>query len=496
MPNKLTRLSATLYLGRSILCVLVLVVACSCDSGTPLSHVRARTATGPLRVNPANPRYFIDANGKAIYLAGSHTWANLQDRGSANPPRVTFDYSAYIRWMVAHNFNFMRLWTAELPNSSTPDDPYESVVGLPWKWSRTGPGFANDGAPKFDLARLDQNYFDRMRSRTIEAGENGIYVSVMLFNGFEWQFDSNPKDGNPFQGTNNINNVSCAAKCPTDHSLMPSAVWSYEQAYIRKVIDTVNDLDNVLYEVSNEAGSPYSDSWQASVIHYVKEYEATKPKQHPVGMTFQWMGGSDFTLSNSAADWISPDARFPVGNIAKVIIDDTDHSYGWSDLKRDGKAAQRSWVWKNFTLGNNVAFMDPYLVVWPRRNSPGGRTADRHIGVRPDNYWDDIRNAMGSTLTYANRMNLVAMKPKPSLSSTRYCLANPGVEYLVYQPSEGSFGVDLPAGTYQYEWLDPATNNIASSGTLSVPSGTYSFTPPFRGDAVLYLRATSRSGSR
>src|ERR1700685_4081843 len=115
MPNKLTRLSATLYLGRSILCVLVLVVACSCDSGTPLSPVRARPATGPLRVNPANPRYFIDANGKAIYLAGSHTWANLQDRGSANPPRVTFDYSAYIRWMVAHNFHFMRLWTAELP---------------------------------------------------------------------------------------------------------------------------------------------------------------------------------------------------------------------------------------------------------------------------------------------------------------------------------------------------------------------------------------------
>jgi hypothetical protein len=26
-----------------------------------------------LRVSPANPRYFSDASGKAIYLAGSHT---------------------------------------------------------------------------------------------------------------------------------------------------------------------------------------------------------------------------------------------------------------------------------------------------------------------------------------------------------------------------------------------------------------------------------------
>ena len=141
---------------------------------------------------------------------------------------------------------------------------------------------------------------------------------------------------------------------------MTSAVWSYEQAYIRKVIDTVNDLDNVLYEVSNEAGSPYSDSWQASVIHYVKQYEATKPKQHPVGMTFQWTGGSDLNLYDSAADWVSPHAQFPTGDGAKVIITDTDHSYSWPDLKRDGKVAQRTWVWKNFTMGNNAAFMDPY----------------------------------------------------------------------------------------------------------------------------------------
>jgi len=333
-----------------------------------------------------------------------------------------------------------------------------------------------------------------MRSRIIEAGTNGIYVSVMLFNGSEWEFETNPKDGNPFRSSNNINNVSCPATCPTDNSQMPGAVWTYEQAYIRKVVDTVNDLDNVLYEVSNEAGSPYSDSWQASVIHYVKQYEATKSKQHPVGMTFQWTGGSDSTLYNSAADWVSPQAQFPTGDVAKVIINDTDHSYAWPDLKRDGKAAQRSWVWKNFTLGNNVAFMDPYLVVWPHRNSPGGRTADPYIGVRPDKYWDEIRDAMGSTLTYANRMNLVAMAPQPSLSSTHYCLANPGAEYLVYQPQAEPFTVNLVAGTYQYEWFIPSTNRVALSGTLSVSGGNRSLRAPFRGDAVLYLHSLTLHG--
>ena len=49
------------------------------EPGKPLTRVRASTATGPLRANPANPRYFTDGSGKAIYLTGSHTWANLMD---------------------------------------------------------------------------------------------------------------------------------------------------------------------------------------------------------------------------------------------------------------------------------------------------------------------------------------------------------------------------------------------------------------------------------
>ena len=131
-----------------IVSLVFLLAACNRHAGTPLARVRAQTATGPLRANTANPRYFTDGSGKAIYLTGAHTWSNLLDRGTVNPPAVTFDYNAYINWMVSHNFNFMRLWTAELPNVGNTDggDPYENFVGLPLKWVRTGPGYANDGA--------------------------------------------------------------------------------------------------------------------------------------------------------------------------------------------------------------------------------------------------------------------------------------------------------------------------------------------------------------
>lgn len=493
MPNKGKRSIIFVAIMLSpVLWGAVPLIAVGQEQGKPLAPVREKIATGPLRANAANPRYFTDGSGKAIYLTGSHTWANLMDRGQANPPAVEFDYTVYMKWMVAHNFNFMRLWTAELPNAGPgPDYSEGNFVALPWKWRRTGPGAATDGGLKFDLMKLDQSYFDRMRSRIITAGQSGIYVSVMLFNGFEWQFDTNPKDGDPFASTNNINNISCPETCPTDNSEISAGAWEIETAYFRKVIDTVNDLDNVLYEVSNEAGSPYSDSWQVRVINYVKQYEASKPRQHPVGMTFQWQGGSDLTLYNSPADWISPGSHVPPSDGKKVIINDTDHSYGYVEFKHDSPTAQRAWVWENFTTGSNVAFMDPYLTKWPNRNYPTGSTADPDVGAEVDPYWDVIRDAMGATLTYANRMKLVAMTPQRSLSSTGYCLANPGIEYLVYQPSAKSFEVQLPKGRYHFEWFDPATNLVGTTGEINA-SGEQSFTTPFNGDAVLYLHISSQ----
>jgi len=472
-----------------LLCVALCAFVNGQESGKPVAPLRAPAATGPLRRNPANPRYFTDGSGKAIYLAGSHVWSNLTDRGTLHPPQVAFDYPAYIQWMVAQNFNFMRLWASELTDcgSGPNSDVDQNTVAPPYRWLRTGPGDANDGALKFDLTRFDQRYFDRMRARTITAGKNGIYVAVQFFNGYELQFSTNPMDGDPFSGSNNINGVDCPGRCPTDASEMPAGAWDIETAYIRKVIDTVNDLDNVLYEVSNESGSPFSDTWQANVISFVKQFEATKPKQHPVGMTFQHKGGSDLTLYRSDADWISPRSRVTISDGSKVIINDTDHSYNWRYIKHDLVICHRNWAWENFTSGSNVAFMDPYLVVWPNRNTPEGTTADPKIGSQPDNHYAPIRDAMGLTLTYANRMNLVAMTPQPSLSSTHFCLANPGTEYLVYQPFAGDFTVNLAAGTYQYELLNAGTNRITASGTISVSRGDHTFSPTFIGDAVVYL---------
>jgi len=43
----------------------------------------------------------------------------------------------------------------------------------------------------------------------------------------------------------------------------PNTITNYQDAYVRKVIDTVNDLTNVLWEISEEAPGN-STWWQAA----------------------------------------------------------------------------------------------------------------------------------------------------------------------------------------------------------------------------------------
>jgi hypothetical protein len=82
--------------------------------------------------------------------------------------------------------------------------------------------------------------------------------------------------------------------------------------------------------------------------------------------------------------------------------------------------------------------------------------------------------------------------PRPTLSSTNYCLANtsgPGIAYAVYYPKGRVADVDLTAtnAVLRVEWFNPDTGNSEPAENIS--GGTrQTFRPPFDGLAVLLLR--------
>lgn len=457
---------------------------------------------GPLRRDPAQPRYFVDPSGHPVYLTGAHTWNNLQDIGGAHP-LTPFDYEGYLKMFRAHGMNFIRLWRLDVPRW---DDPMTKKVlhAAPHPWRRTGPQLAADGLPRFDLETWDEAYFERLRARVEAARRHGIYVSVMLFEGWVLQFAPDAWRHHPFHAANNVNDIE--ADRDGDglgreyFTLADPAVTRLQEAYVRKVVATVKDLDNVLFEISNENHWD-SFAWETHVVRYIRDYERTQPMQHPVGLTSNGGGGQDDTqrLFASSADWISPNALSvdyraapPAADGSKVILLDTDHLWG--------VGGEPAWVWKSFLRGHNPIFMDPYR----------GHAFD----PAQEPKWADIRRAMGHTADFARRINLRQMTPQPALASTGYCLADSGREYLVYLPPvsipsksaslarrtlhrlrgdatpETTVDLSDSTGTFRVEWFNPARGERVEAAPVN-GGARILFTAPFRGDAVLHLRAAA-----
>ena len=463
------------------------LLACALCAALVAVPAAQAAVKGPLRVLESNPRYFTDGTGKAVYLTGSHVWWNLGapdwTSGCWDAP-AAFDWDRHLDWLADHDHNFVRLWRVEHTRWTMCFDdlgnPRQTTTAF-HPWPRTGPGTAHDGGPRFDLGQLDQAYFDRLRARVEAANEHGIYVSVMLFEGW-WLHSVDPASRwvfHPFHADNNVNGVDGDADADglgTEIvTLAPTnaAILAIQEAYVEKVVETVNDLPNVLYEIANEAGA-WSTQWQYHMIRFVKGLQPAGQKR-PVGMTYPHLGGNNKLVFRSPADWVSPWAhRYmtdpPPADGRKVVVSDTDHHCGICGPS-DAVQADASFAWRSLTRGLNPIYMDVI-------------DEGAHDPVRTP-----IRDALGQTLRWSKRIDLAASRPRGHVSSTGYALTVGRRQYLVYQPKPRAFRVDLrkATGRFRVEWYRPAVGR-STLGKRVRGGAVRRFAPPFRGPAVLFLR--------
>ena len=444
------------------------------------SPLKKEVDKGPLKVSAENPRYFTDNSGRAIYLTGAHTWNNLVDMVNEDSV-ILFDYPAYLAWMKDHQYNFFRLWAWELLNWDTRGNQETDAQVLkvfPHPFARTGPGEALDGKLRFNLEVYDEMYFNRLRDRIRMAETHGIYVSVMLFEGWGLQFSPNAFANHPFHPGNNINDINGDLNGDGSgieiHTLGGPEILAIQEDYVKKVIETVNESDYVLYEIANEC-QPSSTEWQYHMINFIKDYEKKLPKQHPVGMTFQYRGGSNQVLFDSPADWISPNPGNgyrddpPPGDGSKVVITDTDHLWGIG--------GNSSWVWKSFLRGLNPIFMDPY---------------DRSVlaGSYDPSWVEPLRSSLGYSRLLADSIELTGMMPDSVKTSSKFCLADDGERYLVFVSDTVSVSINLEGivGVFEGSWFNPV-NVEFSLPDLHEAGTVLHLTSPFNSeDDVLYLR--------
>ena len=399
------------------------------------------SASMPLRVHPGNPRYFQDAQGRAVYLTGSHHWDVLVDNGERPGG---FDFEGYLDRLTAWGHNFIRLWAHEAWTHEIHPRP----------WVREG--------SRFDLTRFNPKYFERLRQRVVRAGERGFYVAVMLFNG--WSIhdkgEGNPWDHHPFNRLNNVNGIDGDPEARGEgsdvHTLRVPAVTRVQEAYLEKVVETVGGQDHVLWEISNESPGTSRD-WQ---YHMIRSLRSADRGRHLIGMTACFPGNRNEDLFRSPADWVSPGNKGgwrrdpPPADGSRIVIVDTDHLWGIG--------GGRDWVWKTFLRGHHTLYMDP---------------------LDGDPVREAARRAMGDTLRFSKQIDLAACVPDPSA----YALVSPR-EILTWLP-RGRGKVDLSGitGDLTAEWLDPETGRTADGGRI--PGGRkLRLAAPWKGSAILFLQ--------
>ena len=225
--------------------------------------------------------FYID--GKKEQLAGNHTWNTVQ---AINGERIGINKITG---------NFTRLWTIETRGAFFADSPWGSntpgvvkIDDVPWKKDKSG--------------RLNRGYYDALERSVKAADDQGITVSVCLFEGSIVPYFDTGGDSwrlHPFNGMKDGPTESWQV-----HSRGP---WNkYQRAHVKEVTSRLEKYDNVIYEVGNELHRESTKWFQGKVIEWVKSFT-----DKPVGASYaQRMkpsaGRTQDWLTKIDADWIAP----------------------------------------------------------------------------------------------------------------------------------------------------------------------------------------------
>lgn len=484
--------------GNSVQGTVSLIVSGTDDGGGPGGPGNF----GPPLRHVTGEYFFRDGNDNPILLSGSHIWNNFIDwnddvgfSGLSNPsPEVFLDF------LESYGHNFVRGWVWTTRENWWPmPSPVRSWTFEPLPWVQVGTN--SSGRPVYDLNQINDAYLNRLRDRILLARERDIYVGVMLFQGINlgdktgnsWSGDKTPWHFHPFNRENNVNQVDGDPnddgngwEIQTLNQTATGGHLNFQHRYLEAVIDKLHDLDNIIWEISNESISA-SDPWQQAMITYIRNYETTMGYPiHPIWHTAYVDSPSNVSAINALLEASSSEAVSYIGVGAqnaykvnptpaagkKVSILDTDHIWGIGGYP--------GWVWKAFTRGHNPIVMDPkFGEPWQVVNISA---ADL----------ETMRREMGQIISFSKRLDLAGVEIAGNLSETTYCLADGDQKFLVYSHEGGSFTVELPANTYNYEWFNPETGNTQSNGQVQVTGNNHRFTSPLApgNRVVLFLTAS------
>ena len=457
-------------------------------------------AAEPIKLHPDNPHYFLFRGKPTILITSAEHYGAVMN--------LDFDYVAHLDTLAGYGFNNTRIFSGTYRESSKsfgiPDNtlaPRPNRYVCPW--ARSGqPGYA-DGGNKFDLTKWDRAYFTRLRDFMKEASKRGIVVE---YNFFSPNYNEPIWKVNPMNAANNVNGIGKGSR-KDPFTLKEKAFTAVQVALVHKIAEELRDFDNLHYEVCNEAlARSVSKAWHWRIADAIVEAEKSFPAKHLISMNPFLTTGKvkaphpGVSIYNFHAP--CPPVAVTTNYGLNRVIGDNETSPTMGGRSK-GYVKFRTEGWQFILAGGGLFnHLDlSFSTRHPRGDHPkysshaGGATLRQQIKILKD---------------FVCGFDFVRMKPDTEVVKggvpggvSVHALAERGKAYAIYlritganagtpghKEVSGELMLDLPAGSYRAEWLNPITGRTDKAETFRHEGGEKKVVwPSFAEDMALRVRS-------
>jgi hypothetical protein len=430
------------------------------------------------------PGHYLQWNGKPILLIGDSVTQGWMETG------VNFDHRAYIDALASRGINLLMLWSYIGTDAARQQKDPRIGYNAPEIWPWTGSADNKD----FDLTKFNQSYFDLLKDLVAYAEAKGVVILISVHDGWtKRRFDRHPY--NALLGNGPLTDKRQYVSLSDYNREMPTAFnpsWGlkqknqyFQERFCHKLISELNPYSNVIYEMFNEG------DWYDGDLR-------NRHEQH--FLTFFRARCNNLLLTNT--DHISGDDPHNDKNVDLITLHGSwtgrfaDFHRGFNTLPPkpylmsepvpnfDGDTtvldSLRRMLWEVTLAGGGWVNQNDTSFGWDPNTAMAAKAFARNLAYEYVGHCSHFFNRSG--------VNFSNMSPARNLSSTDICMANPGVEYLIYAPSGGSFKVDLSAatGTLPALLFNPRTGEALSAGSVR-GGGIQTITSPDTKDWVLHI---------
>jgi hypothetical protein len=445
--------------------IVAVILACLPALGLD-TPARQAAPSAPISIHPDNPHYFF-WRGKPTVLIGSgeHYGALLN---------LDFDYRTYFDTLAAEGMMLTRLFSGSyvepqgafnIARNTLAPSPERFIS--PWARS-SQPGYAN-GGNRFDLARWDSSYFERLKALAAYAQGKGVVIEFTLFCPM---YEDKQWNLSPMNAVNNVNSVGNVGRLDVFRLDRSGGLLPIQEALTRKLVTELNPFDNVIFEIMNE---PYTRAvpldWQRRIAEVILETERGLPKKHLISQN----------IANKSGPVQPAHPGVSVFNFHYAVAEAVSANYGLNKVIGDNETGfkgtentpYRLEAWEVVMSGGGLfnhldySFAAGYengTFAYPSTQPGGGNTG--------------FRRQMRVLRDFIHGLDFIAMRPDDAIVTeatagvTARALALPAKAIAVFVKGGGaatSLSLRIPPGTWTVEWVDTRTGSVVRK--TNVPGG-------------------------